>query len=213
MKTKSLLSCVLLCLSFTVHAALQYNTMNPNDGAGIVMTAHASVNLSFITSAGTSASFSAYPSGYNLFGYYTLDSSGNMLTWSQVDLSQLSGGQVNIGNFNTGDRIAFWAANSSGDYIDSMHRDGEKGTDRDSAYVDNNGNMPAVVTMGVITRPGWNPEKPLSDIDSSRNYTFVVTTAHPVDVQPIGQPLPGAFAALFLGGGVVGGAMWRKRRR
>jgi len=203
---KSLLVAVftaVLCLS--VSAAAQFSNITPNEGAGIVMKQDGNLTLSFLRSNGTAADYnSSYPSGYNMFGYYTLDAKGNILAKHEIDLSKLQDGKINLGDFKSGDRIAFWAGDSKGDYMESMHGNGEKGTTRDSAYVANNGQT-TTITMGVITDNGWGPEKPMSSINDNTNYIFQISSG------TIGQPLPGVTVALLIGAAVLGAIILRRK--
>ncbi len=201
----------------TAFAASSLSRINPNSGAGITLSADSSVVLSFLRSDGSAADYSSLiPSGYNLFGYYTLDAATNMITWGIIDMASMVNGTINIGNFSAGDTIAFWAANEAGEFFDSMHRDAEKATDRDSAYVDNNGQDP-IITMGSISSNGFGSVKNLSSIDDATNYIFTVSTASVVlgpdpDSAPVGQPLPGVLAALVLGAGALGGGRLLRRK-
>lgn len=200
-------------LTACAFAAAQYTNILSNQGVGIIMTDNASVTLSFMRSNGSAADYSsAFPSGYNMFGYYTMDSKGNMLTKGKVDLSKLTDGKVTIGDFKTGDQIVFWAADAKGDYMESMHRDKEKGTTRDSAYVDNNGTE-TIVTMGVINEQGWGPERSISSINDKSNYIFAITTGSG-NSQAMGQPLPSIAMTLLLAGvAIIGVAMLRRRMK
>lgn len=212
MKKTLLTAALTTMLSLSALAATQYTNILSNQGVGIILTQDSNVVLSFLRSNGTAADYSsAFPSGYNMFGYYTMDAKGNLLTKGQVDLTKLDNGKVTIGEFKSGDQIAFWAADSKGDYIESMHRDGEKGKTRDSAYVDNNG-VETVVTMGVITSNGWGPEKPMSSINDSSNYIFTIATTPPTP-KPIGQPLPGVAMMILAGAAAVGMFEARRRKR
>lgn len=210
MKKTLITAALATMLSVCALAATQYTNILSNEGVGIVLTADSNVTLSFLRSNGTAADYtSAFPSGYNMFGYYTIDSNGNLLTKGQVDLSKLDNGKISIGDFKSGDRVAFWAADSKGDYMESMHRDGEKGKKRDSAYVDNNG-VETMVTMGVITSNGWGPEKPMSSINDSNNYIFTIATSAPTP-KPIGQPLPKVAMMVLAGAAAI--AMFAAGRR
>ena len=210
MKKTLLTAALATMLSVCALAATQYTNILSNQGVGIILTEDSNVVLSFIRSNGTPADFSSvFPSGYNMFGYYTMDSKGNMLTKGNVDLTDLEDGKVTIGEFKSGDRVAFWAADPNGDYIESMHRDGEKGKKRDSAYVDNNG-VETMITMGVITSNGWGPEKPMSGINDSSNYIFTIATTAPTP-KPIGQPLPSVALTAIVGAAILGIASFRRR--
>ena len=193
-------------MSVSAFAAAQFSDINPNQGAGIVMKQDSSLTLSFLRSDGTAADYnSSYPSGYNMFGYYTLDANGNILTKQQIDLSKLKDGKITIGDFKAGDHIAFWAGDGKGDYMESMHGDNEKGTTRDSAYVANNGQQ-TTITMGVITDNGWGPEKPMASINDNTNYIFQISSSG-----TIGQPLPGVTVALLIGAAVLGAIILRRK--
>ncbi len=183
-------------VALTVSAETAYTPFNSNLGAGITVTEGGGLSLTFINPDGSAADFSSmFPSGYNRFGYYLMDTQYNMITWEEIDLSATQDGQIYLGSFNTGDRVAFWAANEYGDYMDSMNRDKEKGTTRDSAYVENNGTPHTTITMGTINANGWGSVT-FTDIYSKTNFTFKITPAEGVK----GQPLPGVAAVLLIGG-------------
>ncbi len=211
---KKLLTTILLgAFAIATFAAGSFTRINSNTGAGITLTEDASVILSFLRSDGSAADYSSLiPSGYNLFGYYTLDAKTNMLTWGTIDMASLVNGTINIGNFHAGDTIAFWAANEAGEYFDSMHRDGEKATTRDSAYVGSDGQNPTI-TMGVVTASGFGAEDSIAKINDATNYIFRLSTGETIsDPAPAGQPLPGVIAALVLGAGALAGGRFLGRK-
>ncbi len=190
---------LIIALSITTaFAAEQYDRLNPNQGAGIVLTGDASLTLTFLDSTGKATNFSSiFPSGYNLFGYYLMDSKNNMTSWTALDLSNVVDGQLTLGDFSAGDRIAFWAANETGEYMDSMHRDPEKGNSRDSAYVNNNGQNNVTITMGGINANGWGAVD-FGAVNDKTNYIFQITEG-----KASGQPLPGVVAVIALGGAAL----------
>ncbi len=207
MKKTLLAIIVTAAFALVVSAAPQFSNITPNEGSGIVMNKDGNLTLSFIRSNGSAANYSSsYPSGYNMFGYYTLDDKGNILSKKEIDLSKLKDGQIDIGDFKAGDRIAFWAGDAGGDYMESMHRDNvEKGTTRDSAYVGNNGQK-TTITMGIITENGWGPEK-MKGINDNTNYIFQISGSS----GSIGQPLPGVAVGLLIGGAVLGAVALRRK--
>lgn len=212
-----LLALAILCTTWTAAAALQYERLNPNLGAGLLLHDHARITLAFLRADGSPADFSAtFPGGLNHFGYYILDSAGQITTTAPLDLASLDNGQLQLGNFTAGDRIAFWASGDNGVFIDSIHRQ-QMGTERKAAYVGDNGQPPLLITMGNITRPGWNPEKNLAEINDQTNFIFSVISdpAQPPDPghPASGQPLPGALVALICGLGATGTLMLLRKHK
>lgn len=211
---KRLLALAILCTTWTATAALQYERLNPNLGAGVALRDRARLTLAFLRADGSTADFSAaFPGGLNHFGYYVLDSAGQIITTAPLDLTSLDDGRLPIGDFNAGERIAFWASGDNGIYIDSLHRQ-NMGTERKAAYVGDNGQPPLIITLGNVTRPGWNPEKSLADIDDQSNFIFSITSAPAGPEQPAsGQPLPGALVALICGLSATGGLMLLRKHK
>lgn len=191
-----------------------FSKFSPSYGVGITLNTDASVVLSFIRSDGTSADFSnGAPSGYNAFGYYTMTSNGTLSKYGTIDLTNLADGTVNIGDFEAGDAIGFWAANGKGGIMDSLNSFLEKGQFRNSAYVESNSSHEVTATMGAIKSHGWGTEK-LSQINDDRNFIFTMSTA-PVGAAkpPMGQPMPPILTTMLVAGALLLGMLFLANRR
>ncbi len=189
-----------LALCAGLFAAHQYEAIHQNQGVGVHV--NQSVELFLNTSS------SKLPEGITEFGYYKLDSKGDMIQGSSTSLDMsalLKNGSVSLGSFSGGDSIAFWMKTDKGSYLDSYYRDGKHG-DRNAAYLGNNSKNNTNMVMGNLDLShGWSPSQGFQD----NALVFEVSN---VGKGPSGQPLPGFLATLAIGGGVIGGLSILRRK-
>lgn len=192
-KTLSLLSLIgAFCTCEALAETENYTRVNPNEGAGVIINNSVALNLTMV---GDSTAFSEH---FSSFGYYVIDNNGNNSLQKTLDWSSANNGTMELGSFSEGETVAFWARGINQAIVyDSMNSLSEKGTSRDSAYVNNNGDQDITITMGTIGANGYGAVKP--NLLSDENLTFKIST-HSSATTPAssGQPLPGVLATLGL---------------
>lgn len=113
---------------------------------------------------------------------------------------EISGIGYYVGDFEAGDQVAFWVTSSPGVVGSSM---GLVSTDTGQLQ----SRQINTTDLAGNTRINFG----FSDFGS---VEFVASGgAYKNGQGPVGQPLPGAFAALLLGGGAVGGLTFSRRKR
>lgn len=202
-----LLFLLLAVMTFPVAAAPVFSAIRQNVGTGVSMSATGELFLRSLQ-GGT------VPTGVVSMGYYVLDANYNPIAGlgGTIDLSQLaSGNAVSLGTFTQGQQVAFWMKTENGATLDSIY-DGEKGNDRNAAYVENNGsgNLQMVLGYGGYGG-GYSPVKP-GQLDSASDLYFEISGKAQQDIPAQGS-LPGMLAFLVLGLAVLfGWRLWARAR-
>lgn len=168
----------------TLWAAYQYNEYISHDSNYIYLTQDADLSFAFSPSYKNNQ-----PVSKNWETLTVVATSASGATTSST--VALTGNTVNIGTYNTGDKLQL--------------------------FVTNKHNITSGAAWFGVT--GWNPatqynEYLLFNVHYDPNnrydqYAFKVSGSEPS--VPTGQPLPGALAALLFGGGIAGGYGLKKR--
>ncbi|MEA4863489.1 MAG: hypothetical protein AB7F40_00475 [Victivallaceae bacterium] len=183
-----------------------YSAINQNVGAGVAVSDKLEL---FIKLDG----ISSLPKDVSAFGFYKLDGTTTPAVNALITLdvqSLLEKGYASLGDFEEGDKIAFWMETENG-YIYSYYYDkSEKGNLRDAAYVKSNSTNNITIAMepGLNPGPGYQPYK---DVDYGKDFVFSVSNKSGGDV-PVGQPLPGVLLGLMAGGGTLLGLRGLNRK-
>lgn len=177
----------LFALPAILSAAYQYGSYNEyisHDSGSIYLKQDAELTFEFSPSSHNNQSISK---NWDTLTVVATSAEGQT-TFNTVELT---GNTVNVGQYNTGDQLKL--------YLTNKHN----------------------VTSGAawFGVSGWNPatqynEYLLLNVHYNPNYRYDLyafkVSGEDVNL-PTGQPLPGAFAALLIGGGVAGGYGLKRR--
>lgn len=135
------------------------------------------------------------------FGFYTFDSSGNILSSESFDMLS---GQSYTANFSQGDMVAFWLDMGNGridSLVDYTHADIlDSGKSLWASHASTGENTNAL-TLHVKDR----------GISKTGDVTLTINGGAPMSASPSGQPMPGVLATLLIAG--AGVVCLRMRRR
>ena len=189
---------------FVAHAAFAvsqyYSAINQNKGAGVKVNDNLEL---FIKLDGVSS----LPQDVSAFGFYKLDGKTTPALNALVALdvqSLLEKGYASLGNFEKGDKIAFWMETENGYIYSYYYEKDEKGNLRDAAYVKNNSTNNITIAMEPDLNPGPGDE-PYRNVDYGKDFVFSVSNVNPGGNVPVGQPLPGVLLGILAGSGTLFG--------
>ncbi len=133
-----------------------------------------------------------------LFGVYTFDASGNILTTQTFDLA--SGGLFSM-DFSAGDRVGFWLDMGNGE-INSMNAQTHANAAGQSFWVSN-----------TTTKPTNEMTLHFGDTTVSKFGVTIGFNGGGGSSTPSGQPMPGAMATSVLAAVILGAVVIGRRRR
>jgi len=178
------------------------SSIKQNEGVGVVMGSAGSVFIKKST---------ALPSNVISFGYYVVGKES--IGVNVIDLDNVTENGVFVGNFEAGDKVAFWMQTEDGTYLDSMHN-GNKGDDRNAAYIGGNdkNNVEMVIGNGGYGN-GYGPAKGDSIGKNDLVLDIIGGDKYNPPPAPVGEPLPGVAVAVTVSAAVGASAVLRKRRQ
>lgn len=175
----------LVAAQTSLWAAYQYNEYISHDSNYIYLTQDADLSFQFSSSYQNNQSISK---NWDTLMIVATSASGA----TTANTVALTGNTVDIGTYNSGDKLQL--------------------------FVTNKHNITSGAAWYGVT--GWNPATQYNEYllfnvhyDPNNRYDQYAFKVSGSDPTPTGQPLPGALAALLIGGGAAGGYGLRKRVR